>query len=325
MYRVKLPTGSFTIKRLFSALAFVVVISQPVLAVDKISADSPLTVAQQKALTRAAAMAKKGQVTKATPIFESVLADCNDLPKCLAVATYTEGFGHPMLGVRRAVMDKALSLARTHDDYVLVALKGRQCECYDVTKRAIQTLIDESQTKEDLTDLARKALEVSMHDVAHLAMKKEYKLVKTVPDALEYAKAVSSMGMDDLLRQVLRELIDDENNAHNLCSLLRSIEVYHMKDLNRYLLKKALDTATTVEQFREIWQASAKHQQKDIHDVAAYRGKKYMIMNRNAERQAERQAQREAAKEEAANQANQDAARNRARQESEAGQSVSGF
>lgn len=324
MHRVKVPTGSLlTTKRLLTALALTIVISQPVLAVDKISADSPLTGDQQKALIKAAAMAKKGQVSKATPIFENVLADCNDLPKCLAVATYTEGFGHPMLGVRRAVMEKALGLARTHDDFVLVALKGRQCECYDVTRRAIQTLIDESQTPEELTDLARKALEVSMHDVAHLAMTKEYKLVRSVPEALEYAKAVSSMGMDDLLRKVIRELIDDENNAHNLCTLLRSIEVYHHKDLNRYLLKKALDTATTVEQFREIWVASAKHQQKDIHDVAAYRGKKYMIMNRNNERNAERQAEREA--KEAANQAAQDAARNQAPQGPQAGQSVSGF
>jgi hypothetical protein len=270
-------------------------------------------------------MAKKGQVTKATPIFESVLAECPDLPKCLAVANYTEGFGHPMLSIRRAVMEKALELARTHDDFVLVALKARQCEVFDVTKKAIHHLIGESETVEDLNDLARKALEVSMHDVAHLAMKKEYGLIKTVPDALEYCKTVSHMGMDDLLRQTIKELIDDEVNAHNLCTLLRNIEVYHMKDLNRYLLKKALDCATTVDQFKEIWTASAKHQQKDIHEVAAFRGKKYMMMQKREERAAAHEAAKQEAAAAAATQANSEASRQRTREELESGQSRSGF
>src|SRR5262249_52895740 len=65
-----------------------------------------------------------------------------------------------------------------------------------------------------------------------------------------------------------------------LCLLLRKIEVYNLKDLNRYLLKKALDQASTNQEFSDIWEASRRHNQKDIFDVAAYRGKKLLLLQR---------------------------------------------
>jgi hypothetical protein len=246
----------------------------------KVDPNSPLTTEQQRSLKKAAAFAKKGRGDKASPIFNDILATCTDLPKCIAVAGYTEQYGHSTVDARRAIMARALELCRTYDDYILVAMKSRQYECFDVTRTAIQQLVSVANTKEQLTDLARKAMEVSMTDVAHLAMEKEYTIVKTVPDALEYANEVSLMGFTDLQRKVVKELIDDESNCAQLCMILRKIEPFKLKDLNRYLLKKALDQAASVDDFSTIWEAARRHNQKDIFDVAAFRGKKMQLMQR---------------------------------------------
>ena len=243
--------------------------------------NSALTVDQQKALRKAAGYIKSKNGAKAAPIFDSILSSCTDLPKCLEVAQCTEQYGHPLVDVRRAIMQKALEMSRTHDDFILVAMKSRQYECYDVTRQAIQHLISLSKTPDQLTDLARKAMEVSMNDVAHLAMEKEYACVQTVPEAMEYAKQVSSMGMEDLLRKVYKDMIDDEPKTHQLCILLRNFEPYNIKDYNRYLLVKALDQAKSVEDFNDIWEAARRHHQKDIFDLAAWRGKKMNIIKNN--------------------------------------------
>jgi len=247
---------------------------------DKVDPNSPLTKDQQRALKKAAGYAKKGQGAKASPIFNDILTTCTDLPKCIAVAAYTEQYGHSTVDARRAIMQRALELCRTFDDYILVAMKARQYDCFDVTRSAIQQLIGICDTKEKLTDLARKAHEVSLTDVAHLAMEKEYSIIRTVPDALEYANECHLLGFTDLQRKVLKELIDDENNCHQLCTILRKIEPMKVKDLNRYLLKKALDQASSVDDFSEIWEAARRNNQKDIFDVAAFRGKKMQLMKR---------------------------------------------
>ncbi len=252
---------------------------QPAFA-DKPDPNSPLTKEQQKALRKAASYAKKGRGDKASPAFNDILATCTDLPKCIAVAAATEDYGHSTVDARKAIMAKALQMCRTHDDYILVAMKSRQYECFEVTREAIQHLISVSETIEQLTDLARKAIEVSLTDVAHLAMEKEYALVKTVPEAIEYANQTGLMGFVDLQRKVVKELIDDENNTHQLCLILRRIEPFKLKDMNRYLLKKALDQAGSTDDFSDIWEAARRLGQKDIFDVAAFRGKKMMLMKR---------------------------------------------
>lgn len=254
------------------------VIALPAFA--KVDPNSPLTTEQQRQLKKAAGYAKKGRGDKASPIFNDILATCTDLPKCMAVATYTEQYGHSTTDARQAIMKKAVEMCRTHDDYILVAMKSRQYECYEVTRIAIQHLISVSETIDQLTDLARKAMEVSLTDVAHLAMEKEYALVKTVPEALEYATQTGLMGFTDLQRKCVKELIDDENTTKQLCVILRRIEPFKMKDMNRYLLKKALDQAGSTDDFSDIWEAARRLGQKDIFDLAAFRGKKMMLMKR---------------------------------------------
>ena len=193
---------------LSTGLVLLGVISPSVQARSKYDPDSPLTIDMQKQLTRAASYAKHGKGDRAAPIFESALAECTDLPKCLALASYTDGYGHPLLDVKRKAMEKAVELCRTNNDFIQVAIKARQYECYGVTRNAIQHLISSSNSKEQLVDLARKSQEVSMNDVAHLAMEKYYSTVKTVPEALEYARQVNLLGMDDLLRQEARRPFD---------------------------------------------------------------------------------------------------------------------
>ncbi|MBX9666780.1 MAG: hypothetical protein K2X93_04135 [Candidatus Obscuribacterales bacterium] len=247
---------------------------------DRPDKDSPLTVNQQRDLRRAVSYAKKGRADKATPIYNEILSACTDLPKCIAVASYTEQYGFATVDARRAIMEKALEMCRTYDDYILVAMKSRQYECFDVTRKAVQQLISVSETPEQLMDLATKALEVSMTDVAHLAMEKAYTGLDSIPEAIEYSRLAGLMGMVDLQRKVVREMIDDEPSAHELCIILRKIEPMKLKDLNRYLLKKALDQASTVGEFNDIWEAARRHNYKDIFDLAAYRGKKMQLIKR---------------------------------------------
>ncbi len=253
-------------------------VSNPVLAKSKYSLESPLSVEQQKSLAKGVSYLKKQKPDKATPIFAAVIAQCNDLPKCLSVAEYCEQWGFQLVDVRRALLKKALGLCRTRDDYILCALKGRQYEAYEVTRQAIQQMISDSNSPEELTDLAKKAHEVALNDVTHLALEKAYASVKTVPEALEFARQASVLGMEDMVRKCLKELIDDEPKARQLCLLLRKIDVYGFKDLNRECLKKALTQCMTVQDFAEVWEEARRQRQKDIFEVAAYRGKKLKLL-----------------------------------------------
>lgn len=275
---------------LILALICQLTVLQPVQA-KRYNPDSPLTVDQQKRLKKAARYAKKGKGTKAAPVFEEVLATCNDIPKCLALAEYTQGYGHPLQEIKRRVLERAFSLCRTDSDYIHVAIKARQYESFDVTRKAIQQLISNAKTPAQILDLARKSQEVSMNDVAHLAMEKYYSMCRTVPEALEYARQVHIFGMDDLLRQVVKDLIDDENNPDKLVALLRSIEPFKLKPLNRYLLTKALDESSRVESYYAIWKAARRHGYQDIMDVCAYRAKKKKLINKIKQVRAKRAQQ----------------------------------
>ncbi|MEZ4543126.1 MAG: hypothetical protein R3C24_04410 [Cyanobacteriota/Melainabacteria group bacterium] len=259
---------------LLTGLVLLGVISPSVQARSKYDRTSCFTIGSRSSSPEQPRMPNMAKAIRARPIFESALAECTDLPKCLALASYTDGYGHPRGCQTRRAMERAVELCRTNNDFIQVAIKARRYRCYGVTRNAIQHLISSSNSKEQLVDLARKSQEVSMNDVAHLAMEKYYSTVKTVPEALEYARQVNLLGMDDLLRQVLKDLIDDENHPDRLVELLSSIEVFKVKDLNRYLLKKALDESKDVNTLYSIWKAARRHGYQDIMDVAAFRGKK---------------------------------------------------
>ncbi len=240
--------------------------------------DSPLTYDTQGYLEKATKYARSGKREKAAGLLQSALESANDIPKCLAVANFIEEYRYPLVDARRACIQKAYSLCTTREDYITVALKSRQFETYEITRQCVNQLISTARTPEDLYDLARKSQEVSLNDVAHLSMEKAYTLVKSVPDALRYAHEVKLLGMDDMVRKVLKDLIDDEPETHRLMTLLKNIEIYKYPDLNRYLLKKALDQSKSVDDFAEIWEASRRHREKDIFDLAAYRGKKMQLI-----------------------------------------------
>jgi hypothetical protein len=240
--------------------------------------DSPLTPEQQHTLDRAAHSMKGGNAAKATPLFDSVLETANDIPKCLAIAAYTESYGGALVPVRRQCLQRALTLCSTRDDYLQVVIKARQYECYDVARGAINSLLGTGGTPDELYDLAVKAQEVAANDVVHLALEKAFSECKTVPDALNFAKQSKLLGCEDLTYKAIKDLIDDETDAHQLMVLLVSIEPYNMKDLDRYLMKKSLDVSNKFEDYVEIATTARKFGEKDIYDIAVYRAKKKRIL-----------------------------------------------
>ncbi len=249
--------------------------------------DSPLPPEVQSQLERAGHLLKSGKPQKASPIIESALNSANDIPKCLAVASFTESYGYPLMEARRRCMQKALSFCSSREDYILVALKSRHFEFFEVTRECINHLIQGATSVDDLLDLARKSQEVALNDVAHMAMEKAYTGVKSVPQALKFAYEVKSLGMDDLERKVVKDLVNDEDNALNLCLLLKNIEDLGMEDLNRYCLKKALDKAQAVEELKCIYEGSRRNRQNDIMQVAVYRAKKLELIQKIQHDQAE--------------------------------------
>jgi hypothetical protein len=240
--------------------------------------DSPLTPEQQHTLDRAAHSMKGGNAAKSSPLFDSVLETANDIPKCLAIAAYTESYGGAMVPVRRQCLQRALTLCSSRDDYLQVVIKARQYECYDVARGAINSLLGTASTPDELYDLAMKAQEVAANDVVHLALEKAFAECKTVPEALNFAKQSKLLGCEDLTYKAIKDLIDDETDAHQLMVLLVSIEPYNMKDLDRYLLKKSLDVSNKFEDYVEIATTARKFGEKDIYEVAVYRAKKKRIL-----------------------------------------------
>ncbi|HEY9870011.1 MAG TPA: hypothetical protein V6D08_12670 [Candidatus Obscuribacterales bacterium] len=240
--------------------------------------DSPLPVESQVSLERAGKLMKSGKYEKAEPLILAELERSNDIPKCLAIAAFTEAYATPMMEVRRQCLQKALSLCQTRQDFIQVALKSRQYQFFEITRQAINSLIQNANSIPDLYDLARKAQEVALNDVAHLAMERAYSGVRNVPDAIKFASECKAMGMEDLVRKVYRALIDDENSAHYLCQMLPQLEPLGQADLNRALLKKALDKAMTVDEFLEIYEAARRNREQDIFKLAEYRGKKLRLI-----------------------------------------------
>jgi hypothetical protein len=259
----------------FSMIAAILALNMVPALAKKEVVDSPLDPQVQSSLRRAV---KSGDAKRATPVILEALQGANDIPKCLAIASFTEIAGASMLDARRQCLVKALSLCQSRQDFIQVALKSRQYQCYEVTRDAVNSLIGSATSVDELYDLAAKTQEVALNDVAHLAMEKAYTLVKTIPDALAFARQAKLLSMDDLNRKTCKDLIDDEPNAHELIVILHYIEPFKLKDLDRYCMKKALDRAATEQDFLDIYNASQRRGESDIFSIALYRGKKARLM-----------------------------------------------
>lgn len=263
-------------QRYFSiALVFLALNTVPAFAGKKPIVDSPLDEQTQSSLRRAC---KSGNAQKAMPAITQALQSANDIPKCLAIASFTEAAGASMLDARRQCLVKALSLCQSRQDFIQVALKSRQYQCYEVTRDAVNALIGSGTSVDDLYDLARKSQEVALNDVAHLAMEKAFTLVKTIPECIAFAREAKLLSMDDLNRKACKDLIDDEPNAHELMVILHYIEPFKLKDLDRYCMKKALDRAVSEQDFLDIYNASQRRGEGDIFQIALYRGRKARLM-----------------------------------------------
>lgn len=232
--------------------------------------DSPLAPETQVQLERMGRLLKSGKFDKAKPGILSALDSANDVPKCLAIASFTEPYAYPMMEVRRQCLNKALSLASSREDTILVALKSRQYSFFEITRQAVNSLIQNARNVPDLYDLARKSQEVALNDVAHLAMEKAYTGIKTEPDAYAFAEQAHALGMDDLLRKVSKDMIDDEDSVPALCDLVLKFEGYHMRDQGRYGLRKAMDLAKSVADMQDIFEAARRLNEPDIANRAQY-------------------------------------------------------
>lgn len=245
-------------------------------------ADSPLSVEQQVQLEKAGKTMKSGKYDKAKPVILSALEAANDVPKCLAIAQYTEPYAYPLMDIRRQCCNKALSLCRTEDDYLLMALKARRYQFFEITRECMTKLIEGSRTVESLYNLAKKAHEVSLNDLAHLAMERATTGLRP-EDWLIYAENCKALGMDDLLRKALKKMIDERDDSVELCDLARRINRYGMRDEVRYALRKALDKVssdlgTATSEMAEIAEAARELNEPDVKTRAEFYVKKGRFM-----------------------------------------------
>lgn len=245
--------------------------------------DSPLPVEFQASMEKAARSMKSGKYDRAKAAIDPILSSCNDIPKCLAIAEYTEPYAFPMMETRRACLNKALSLCSTQEDYLVVALKSRKYQFFEITKSAITALIQSAKTVPQLYDLARKAQEVALNDVAHQAMEKAFTGLKTQEDAFQFAEQCKSVGLDDLLRKTIKQMIDDEEEVLGLCDLVLETEKYGMRDQTRYGLKKALDYCYTkggVEEMDQIKEVARRVNEPDVMAKADFYVKKGRLIQK---------------------------------------------
>lgn len=246
-------------------------------------ADSPLPVELHGQLDRAGKLMKSGKYDKAKPLLGSTLEAANDVPKCLAIAQYTEPYAFPMMEFRRQCCNKALSLCNSEEDYLLMALKARRYQFFEITRECISKLIENARTVPSLYSLARKAHEVSLNDVAHMAMEKAATGIKTGDDWLTYAENCKALGYDDLLRKAIKLLIDEEDESIPLCDLALRIQRYGMRDEVRYALRKSLDKvssdlSTATREMTEIAETARRLNEPDVKARAEFYVKKGNVM-----------------------------------------------
>jgi len=276
-------------------------------------ASSPLSKTQQSSAKRGNSYASSGKADKAQTCYQTAIDEATSIEQCLALLKATEHFGSILLPVRRNCLTKALSLAKTDDDYFQVIVAARQCQVYEVTRQCIDALIARSKTEDALLALAHKSLSMAIEDVAHIAMEKLYMLIgNNPPDAavspqsplqpyakkLAFAEQAKLMAMEDLMRKAVKDILDQEQSAHGLCALVTAIEPLELPDLQRKILRKAVYQVGSVEDCKEVYEMGRRMGQQDIVDLAGFKGRKMILIEQaNAEQQAIRD-QQESLKEE---------------------------
>jgi hypothetical protein len=294
---------TLSVGSLVALIAAVVFLSSSSAMAKKSSVDtSELSPDQAAQVQRAARAAKSGNADKARSIIQGMLGSASDVSTCLAMASAADMVGYTLQDSKRACLQKALSLCKTRDDYFRCALKARQVQIFDITSDAVKQLLASASSTEELLDLARRAQEIAMNDVSHLALEKAYAQTKEIPAAFQLAKQCRLLGADDLARKICREVIDDNQTTKDLIELLPGVEEFQYPDANRYLLKRALNFTKDVDDLKLVFDAAKRLNQRDIEELAGFRGRKMVQMQNLAEQEAVKAKEKEAA---AANQATQ--------------------
>jgi hypothetical protein len=265
-------------------------------------ANSPLAAETQRQLDGAGRLMKSGKYERAKPMVLAMLASANDVPKCLAIADYTEAYSTPLLDIRRDCCNKALSLCSSEDDYLLMALKARRYQFYEITRQSISKLIENARTLPQLFSLARKAQELSLNDVANLALEKAATGLRTMQDWFNYADTCKALGMEDLLRKAIKHMIDGEEDSSRLCDLALELQHYGsgIRDQIRYCLRKALDKIDpdlqkATNEMTRIADAARELNEPDVKLRAEFFVKKghLMLKQRGEEAEGDRRARAE--------------------------------
>jgi hypothetical protein len=286
-------------------LAFVMASSNTVTA-SASSADinQPLTKNQLSAARRGNGYAKSNKADKAQVAYQSAIDQAVSVEQCIALVKNTEHYGSVLVPVRRNCLNKAMHIVKTQDEYFQIIACARQCQLYEITKEAIDSVIAKAKDKADLLAVAHKAQSMAMNDIAHIAMDKIYTQAESLEDKIAFAKQAKLMGMEDLMRKAIKDAMDQESNAHVLCNLITAVEPLDQQDLERKILRKAVYQVKTPEDCKDVFDMAKRLGQQDIVDLAGYKGRK-MILIRDA--QIEQKEQRD--KEEEARREEEDARR----------------
>lgn len=268
-----------------------VAISVPLIAnavfADNSKVGSPLPIEQEAKIRKANKAVRSSKPSKSAKKCQAALDSASEVAQCLAIAEGTEKYGAPLMDVRRACLQKALTLGKNQSDFFQIALKARQYQYYEITKSAIDFVIANANSDDELFDVAQKAQELGLSDLARMAMDKDYLQVKTVPDAILFAKRAKVLNMQDVVRKTLKDLIDDEPTTMGLCNLYNEVEPFQVPDLARYLLRRAVYAVKTVGDCKEVFDIAKKNGQPDIANVAAYRGRKMIQMQQSQDASAQ--------------------------------------
>ncbi len=270
--------------------------------------NSPLTKPQQSAARKGNSYAKSNKADKAQGAYQTAIDQAVSVDQCIALVKSTENSGSILIPARRNCLNKALHIAKTQDEYFQIISCARQCQLYEITKEAVDSLITKAESKEDLLQLAHKAQSMTMNDIAHIAMDKLYTQENSTEDKIDFAKQAKLMAMEDLTRKAIKDAMDQENNAHVLCRLIAAIEPLEQPDLDRKILRRAVYQIRNVNECKEVYDMAKRLGQADIVELAGYKGRKMLLIEQaKAEQGAlnEQQEEEEARKAAAEQQANQ--------------------
>ena len=273
---------------------------------------SPLTKIEQSSAKKGNNYAGTGKAEKAQSAYQVGIDQAVSVEQCLALIKITEHYGSILSPVRRNCLTKALSLAKTDDDYFQIIIAARQCQFYEITKQCIDALIARAKTKEQLLTLAHKAQSMAINDVAHIAMEKlDMQILSATPtgdsptnstqlsnEEFFFAKEAKLMAMEDLMRKAIKDMLDQEQTTHGLCLMVKAVQPLEVPDLQRKILRKAVYQVTNVDDCKEVYEAARIFGQQDIVDLAAFKGRKMILMDQSHTEQDAIKEQQEALKQE---------------------------